>query len=50
MAVTAFDEVWFGGRAATDADVTVAQTAADAVLAARIESLSAPLGRYALPW
>jgi hypothetical protein len=50
MAVTAFDEVWFGGRAATDADVKVAQTAADAVLAARIESLSAPFGRYALPW
>jgi hypothetical protein len=34
-ATRAFDEVWFGGRAATDADVTVAQAAADAVRTAR---------------
>jgi hypothetical protein len=35
-ATGAFDEVWFGGRAATDADVTHAHAAADAVLSARI--------------
>jgi hypothetical protein len=33
---TAFDEVWFGGRAATDADVARAEAAADAVLSARV--------------
>jgi len=32
----AFDEVWFGGRDATDADVTSAQAAADAVRTARL--------------
>jgi hypothetical protein len=49
-ATIAFDEVWFGGRAASDADVTLAQAAADKVLAGRVER--APLGpsEYALPW
>jgi hypothetical protein len=35
-ATAAFDEVWFGGRAATDADVAQAEAAAEAVLSARI--------------
>lgn len=35
-ATQAFDEVWFGGRAATDEDVARAQAAADAVTSARI--------------
>jgi hypothetical protein len=48
-AMSAFDEVWFGGRAATDADVAVAQTAADAVLAARIENQGTRPGEYAVP-
>lgn len=49
-ASTAFDEVWFGGRAARAADVTVAQAAADGVLAARIERAVAGPNEYALPW
>jgi hypothetical protein len=36
----AFDEVWFGGRAATDADVTHARAAADAVQSARIATVT----------
>jgi hypothetical protein len=43
-ATTAFDEVWFGGRAATDADVTRAQAAADAVGSARIAALTQAAG------
>ncbi len=35
-ASTAFDEVWFGGRDATDADVELARAAAEQVAAARI--------------
>lgn len=35
-ATTAFDEVWFGGRAATAADVERARAAADGVARARI--------------
>jgi len=35
-ATRAFDEVWFGGRDATDADVASAQAAADAVRSARL--------------
>jgi hypothetical protein len=35
-ATTAFDEVWFGGRDATDADVAHAEAAASAVLSARV--------------
>ncbi|PZS16775.1 MAG: hypothetical protein DLM57_09700 [Pseudonocardiales bacterium] len=49
-ATNAFDEVWFGGRAATDGDVTVAQAAADGVLAARVERGPAGRNDYALPW
>jgi hypothetical protein len=37
-ATTAFDEVWFGGRPATDADVQGAAAAADAVRTARLVS------------
>lgn len=49
-AMATFDEIWFGGRAATDVDVAVAQAAADAVLAARIERVAAGPDEYALPW
>jgi hypothetical protein len=35
-ATRAFDEVWFGGRPATDADVAHARAAADAVQSARL--------------
>ncbi|MEP7020959.1 MAG: DUF4129 domain-containing protein [Pseudonocardiales bacterium] len=49
-ATHAFDEVWFGGRGARDDDVAVAQAAADAVLAARIERVAAGPNEYALPW
>ncbi len=35
-ATAAFDEVWFGGREASDADVAHARSAADAVRSARI--------------
>jgi hypothetical protein len=51
-ATLAFDEVWFGGRDATAADVELARTTADAVLSARVgqpaRTPSAP--GYALPW
>jgi hypothetical protein len=49
-AMAAFDEVWFGARAASDGDVAVAQAAADRVLTARIERTGAADGEYALPW
>lgn len=39
-ATAAFDEVWFGGRDASDADVATAQAAADAVQSARIASVA----------
>jgi Domain of unknown function (DUF4129) len=39
-----FDEVWFGGRAATGADVRAAQAAADAVRAARLVLPREPVG------
>ena len=35
-AMQAFDEVWFGGRPATDADVAAGRTAADEVASSRI--------------
>ena len=51
-ATLAFDEVWFGGRDATAADVGLARATADAVLSARVGqpagTPSAP--GYALPW
>jgi hypothetical protein len=43
-ATAAFDEVWFGGRPATDADVADARAAADAVVSARIVSAAAEPG------
>jgi hypothetical protein len=51
-ATLAFDEVWFGGRAATAADVEVARVAADTVRSARVaQPAGAPSAPgYALPW
>lgn len=50
-ATTAFDEVWFGGRPATPADVEAARAAADGVLSARVvEPAGGPSGGYAIPW
>lgn len=49
-AMTAFDEVWFGGRDARDDDVSAAQAAADAVLAARVDRDASRPDEYALPW
>jgi hypothetical protein len=43
-ATAAFDEVWFGGRPATDADVARARAAADGVMNARIVRTAAPSG------
>jgi hypothetical protein len=43
-ATAAFDEVWFGGRPATDADVAGARAAADAAESARIVSEAAESG------
>lgn len=43
-ATAAFDEVWFGGRPATDADVAAARAAADTVASARIVSEAAEPG------
>jgi Domain of unknown function (DUF4129) len=40
-ATRAFDEVWFGGRDATDADVAHARAAADGVLSVRVTNSSA---------
>jgi hypothetical protein len=47
-ATTAFDEVWFGERAATAADAAHAQAAADHVLTARL-SAPATAGEFAAP-
>lgn len=51
-AMQAFDEVWFGGREATDADVTLARAAADAVRTgrARADPSAAPPAGIAAPW
>ena len=48
-ATTAFDEVWFGGRAATPADVALARSAADAVASTRVAHPASTAG-YAQPW
>ena len=49
-ATTAFDEVWFGGRTATEADVALARAAAEAVLRARPAAHTTSIaGGYALP-
>jgi hypothetical protein len=49
-ATNAFDEVWFGGRPATPADVGLARSAADAVASARAVQSEAAGSGYALPW
>jgi hypothetical protein len=48
-ATHAFDEVWFGGRSATDADVAHAEAAADAVVSARIGSGTVQYAGLAVP-
>lgn len=48
-ATRAFDEVWFGGREATDADVTWARAAADGVLTARVAAGAGTAG-IAILW
>ncbi|MGH8959636.1 MAG: DUF4129 domain-containing protein, partial [Jatrophihabitantaceae bacterium] len=47
-ATVAFDEVWFGGRAATDADVAIGRAAADGVAAARLAA-PATAGGFVAP-
>jgi hypothetical protein len=49
-ATRAFDEVWFGGRAAREADVTVARSAADAVATARVATTASVPAGIAAPW
>lgn len=51
-ATRAFDEVWFGGRAATTADVESGRAAAQAVASARVAHSpdTAAVGGYAQPW
>jgi hypothetical protein len=48
-ATAAFDEVWFGGREATDADVAHARTAADGVLSGRVAT-GTGIDGIAAPW
>lgn len=48
-AARVFDEVWFGGRPATSADVDIARGAADAVRLARSEPVDAAATGYAVP-
>jgi hypothetical protein len=48
-ATAAFDEVWFGGRDATDADVASAEAAADLVGSARIGAGQAVSAGLAVP-
>lgn len=50
VAMAAFDEVWFGGRTATDDDVTRAHAAADAVASARITTGTTSADGLAIPW
>jgi hypothetical protein len=47
-ATAAFDEVWFGGRDATDDDLRAAQLAADGVVNARLAAPSTA-GTFAVP-
>lgn len=47
--IEAFDEVWFGGRCATDADVALGREAADAVVAARVAPVATSPTPYAVP-
>jgi hypothetical protein len=48
-ATEAFDLIWFGGREATDQDVSAARAAADAVRTARVDRSEVVTGEYALP-
>ncbi len=43
-AMRAFDEVWFGGRPATEGDVALGRAAADGVASSRISRTSVPDG------
>jgi hypothetical protein len=51
-ATQAFDEVWFGGRTATAADVESGRAAAQAVVSARVAhpAQASAIGGYAQPW
>jgi hypothetical protein len=49
IATTAFDQVWFGERPATDADVLAGRTAADAIGSARLQDRGRPSSGYAVP-
>jgi Domain of unknown function (DUF4129) len=49
-ATAAFDEVWFGGREATDDDVARARAAADLVQSARVAPGVAAAEGIAVPW
>lgn len=49
-AMTAFDEVWFGGRETTDTDVAVGRAAADGVISARIVVTTPSPDGLAVPW
>jgi hypothetical protein len=49
-AMTAFDEIWFGDRAASSADAETAQRAADAVTNARIRHDAPTPAGFAAPW
>lgn len=49
-ATSAFDEIWFGGRKATDADVALGHAAADQVATARISPDHAAQDGLAIPW
>lgn len=49
-AMTAFDEVWFGGRTATAADVARGRAAADGVASARIARGAPAPDALAIPW
>ncbi len=49
-AMRAFDEVWFGGRAATGADAALGRAAADRVASSRIVRTSSIPDGMAAPW
>ncbi|MGI8761920.1 MAG: DUF4129 domain-containing protein [Jatrophihabitantaceae bacterium] len=48
-ATAGFDEIWFGGRPATNSDVAAAHSAADAVRSARISHRVVAARGYAVP-
>lgn len=49
-ATAAFDEVWFGGRAASDADVEHGRAAADGAASSRIVATTSTPTGIAVPW